>query len=195
MAISGLSLSDTPVRQQLLLYALILIGGGYFFYAWYLQPLRETSLRQEQTLETLRAQVQQAKLVQAQLPQFKQEVARQRSRLERFKATLPSEKETPELMKRLQELAETNHLNIKTFTPQQTVRQDFYADWPIQMSLEGNFHNLGEFFERVGRMNRLMNVGDLTIRSLEESEGRERTIAATCTATTFVFLEEEESSS
>ncbi len=190
MALSGFSLSDVPVRQQLLLFALILIGGGYFFYSWYVQPRRAEVQRQQQNIETLQTQVQQAQLVQARLPQFQKEVEQQRRELQQFRTTLPDEKETPQLMRRIQNLAVANNLNIKTFTPQQVNRKDFYADWPIQIALEGSFHNLGEFFERVGQLDRLVNVNDLTIRALEDAPARGPTIAATCTATTFVFMDE-----
>ncbi len=188
------SLDDIPVRQQMILFGLILVGCAYFFWSWYLQPLRDITNRQEWALETLRAEVQQAQLVQAQLPQFRAEVEKQRRQLDQFRTNLPSEKETPRLMRRIQDLAQQNNLNILTFTPQQVIRKDFYADWPIQISLEGSFHNLGFFFEKIGRLDRLVNVGDLTIRAMEESAVRDRTIAATCTATTFVYTEEAEAS-
>ncbi len=186
------NLGDVPIRQQILLFLILAVGGGYMFYLWYIQPLRDTSERLGRQVQDLQLQIQQAKLVEAQLPQFKQQVRDQQRKLREFRATLPSEKETPELMRAIQALAVNTHLGIRSFTPQKTVSRDFYVDWPIEISMEGNYHNLATFFEKVGRIQRLVNIGDVTIRGLEEgSATKDRTIAATCTATTFVYLEDE----
>ena len=37
----------------------------------------------------------------------------------------------------------------------------FYQEWPINVDVEGTYHNLGLFFDRVGRLSRLVNVGNL----------------------------------
>ena len=82
-----------------------------------------------------------------------------------------------------------SNLKIKSFIPQKTIRNDFYEDWPIVISMEGTYDNLGIFFERVGQFARIMNVDNITIAG-HKNPGSRKTIAATCTATTFVFREE-----
>jgi Tfp pilus assembly protein PilO len=57
------------------------------------------------------------------------------------------------------------------------------------MSLEGNYNNLGLFFQKVATFQRIINVDDIEIRALPAGGGN--TISATCTATTFVFVEEQ----
>ncbi len=185
------SLGEVPVRQQILLFALLLLGGGYVFYLWYIQPLRETASQLGSEVQSLEQQVERAKLVEAQLPKFRAEVQKQRARLREFRATLPSAKETPQLMRSIHELAVGTNLHITSFTPQKTVQKDFYVDWPIEMAMQGNFHNLAAFFEKVGQMQRLVNIGEVTIRGLPESTNPDLTIDATCTATTFVYLEDQ----
>lgn len=186
-----ISLGDIPLRQQILLFAIALAGGGYLFYSWSLQPLRETASGLDSDIQSLQRQIDQARLVEAQLPQFRADVARQEERLRQFRATLPSQKETPELMRSVQRLAADSNLNIKSFTPQKTVQRDFYVDWPIEILLEGNYHNLATFFQRVGELPRLVNIGEVSIRGIEASASRDRTISASCTATTFVYLEDQ----
>lgn len=186
-----LSLGDVPLRQQILLFAIVLLGGGYFFYNWYIQPVRVNLAELDGRIQSLEAEIQQVQLVEAQLPKFRREVQEQQERLAQFRATLPSEKETPQLMRSIQRLAVQNNLNIRSFTPQPTVQRDFYVDWPILIAMEGNYHNLASFFEKVGQIPRLVNISELTIRAIEEGESRNRTIGATCTATTFVYLDDE----
>ena len=190
MAVGSLSFQNLPVRQRVMLLALLFAAAGYFCYYWFIQDLRTEVTILQSSIQTLEEEVQQAQLVEARLAEFRREVRQQRQQLADVRMTLPSEKETAELMSQIQELAVKNELKIKTFMPQTTERRDFYLDWPIEMTLEGNFHNLATFFEHVGQLGRLVNIGNVSLRSMEDTTVRSRTIGASCTATTFVYVEE-----
>jgi type IV pilus assembly protein PilO len=56
------------------------------------------------------------------------------------------------------------------------------------MSVEGNYHNLGIFFDRVGRLSRLVNIGNIKISSRND-QTVSNTITASCVATTFVYVD------
>jgi Tfp pilus assembly protein PilO len=57
----------------------------------------------------------------------------------------------------------------------------------MQLVLQGSYHNLGRFFDRISTMTRLMSVSDLAIKAVPKAMGDGGTITATCIATTFVF--------
>jgi Tfp pilus assembly protein PilO len=61
-----------------------------------------------------------------------------------------------------------------------------YSEWPLQLGIEGTYHDLGRFFARVAAMARLMSVSDMTIKVLSRPNAK-GTIAVSCLATTFVF--------
>jgi len=54
--------------------------------------------------------------------------------------------------------------------------------------VEGTYHNLGMFFDRVGRLSRLVNVGNLKIKNQTQPRPS-NTIQVSCVATTFVYVE------
>jgi type IV pilus assembly protein PilO len=122
------------------------------------------------------------------LQDFQREVALLEVKLETLKRILPPEKETPDLMRKVQSLAAQSNLGIKKFTPGATVKKEFYEEWPISMDVGGSYHNLGIFFDRVGRLSRLVNVGNIKIASRTE-QSVSNTITASCVATTFVYIE------
>ncbi|MGH7361537.1 MAG: type 4a pilus biogenesis protein PilO, partial [Candidatus Methylomirabilales bacterium] len=80
------------------------------------------------------------------------------------------------------------------FRPQAAVKKDFYAEVPIQVRVEGSFHALGAFFDRMGKMERIMNIGTLSVSPAPATgqDGRRRasdmTIIAEFNATTFTFV-------
>ena len=81
-------------------------------------------------------------------------------------------------------------LDIASFKPKNVVTKTQYTEWPIELGLEGSYHDLGRFFDRIATMPRLMSVSDLTIKTKARPNGR-GSISVSCVATTFVFEKEE----
>jgi len=166
---------------------LALIIGGLFWWQ-YLSPAMEEEKQKTARLENLQREIRALEVTANKLAEFQREVALLEAKLETLKRILPPEKETPDLMRKVQSLASQSSLLIKTFTPGQTVNKEFYQEWPINMSVEGNYHNLGIFFDRVGRLSRLVNIGNIRIASRGD-QTVSNTITANCVATTFVYVD------
>jgi type IV pilus assembly protein PilO len=70
------------------------------------------------------------------------------------------------------------------------VRKGFYAEVPIEIRVEGEYHTLGMFLDRVSKLERIVNVADLKIAPLAaQKQLSGRSIGADFRATTFTFLE------
>jgi type IV pilus assembly protein PilO len=107
-----------------------------------------------------------------------------------LQSILPSEKETPTILRSIQRMAEASNLKIRKFTPQPVIPSAFYSDWPIAIELSGGYHGLGSFFEKVSQATRIIDVGTITINGIDKPEAGQ-TLNASCTATTFVFREDQ----
>jgi type IV pilus assembly protein PilO len=168
------------------LFIALVIGG--LFWWQYLSPAMEEEQTKTAQLDTLKREIAALEVTANKLAEFQREVALLEAKLETLKRILPPEKETPDLMRKVQSLASQSSLLIKSFTPGATVNKEFYQEWPITMTVEGNYHNLGIFFDRVGRLSRLVNIGNIKISSRND-QTVSNTISASCVATTFVYVE------
>jgi type IV pilus assembly protein PilO len=166
--------------------AALLIGGAFYYF--YLSGAMEEERQKTEHLENLRKEIRALEVTANKLQEFQREVAQLEAKLETLKRILPPEKETPDLMRKVQALAAQSNLTIKNFTPSAVVNRDFYMEWPINMAVEGSYHNLGMFFDRVSRLSRLVNLGNLKISSRTD-QTVSNTITAGFTATTFVYVE------
>jgi len=83
---------------------------------------------------------------------------------------------------------QSNLVNIG-FKPAPVVTKQVHAEWPITLELEGNYHNLAAFFDRLGKFTRIVNVSALEVRNKDNKAQPSVTIAAKCTATTYVLLD------
>jgi type IV pilus assembly protein PilO len=181
-------LTKLPLAGQLGVSAVIaaLICGG-FYYFWYSDALDQQ--RQKETrLADLQKQIRALEATANRLPEFQREVQALEARLETLKRILPPEKEMPDLMRRIQYLAAQSSLHIRRFNPAAVVTKDFYQEVPVSIDVEGTYHNMGAFLDRVSRMSRLVNMTDLKIKA-QSTQTLNNTIAVTSTATTYVYLD------
>ena len=61
-------------------------------------------------------------------------------------------------------------------------------EWPIAISLEGNYHNLGIFFDQVSRLKKIFTIDKLHITPLK-SLSYDYTIQASFIAMTYIYRE------
>ena len=73
-------------------------------------------------------------------------------------------------------------------TPAPTAQRDFYVEVPVNLEVEGTYHHLGAFFDRISRMSRLVNIGEVKIKA-QSQQVINNTIAVTAVATTYVYQE------
>ena len=186
MAENALTKMSTSGQLGVAAFAAIIIGGLFYWQYW--GPAVEEENTKTAQLDRLQQEIRQLEVTASKLQDFQREVALLEAKLETLKRILPPEKETPDLMRKVQALAAQSNLVIKNFTPSAVVNRDFYMEWPINMAVEGSFHNLGMFFDRVSRLSRLVNLGNIKISS-NANQTVSNTINASCVATTFVYVE------
>ena len=183
-----LSLSKLPWYAQIGAFVLVSAGAVFGFWNFYVSELNaDIDLRQSR-LTAMRADIAKGNATARQLPQFQQQVAELQSRLENLRQVLPDEKDVADILRRIEGLAVKSNLKIQRFQPTKVVQQKLYAEIPYRLEAEGTYHNLGAFFDQISKFPRIINVGEISIKSKTPPE-QNRTIVAECTATTFVLQE------
>src|SRR3954470_5942525 len=185
-----LSLTKLPWYGQVgafLVLALAGVGAFVYYYEW---PARAEFSSREGQLEALHKDIAMGRNTARKLPEFRSQVAELEARLNNLKAVLPEEKDAADLLRRMQTVATQSNLTIKSFKPSPTMTKQLHAEWPINLELDGNFHNLAMFFDRVSKFTRIVNISNLDVRGRDTRDKSDAsTITATCVATTFVLLE------
>jgi type IV pilus assembly protein PilO len=183
-----MSLTKLPWYGQVgAFFGLALAGVGAFVY-YYEMPARAEFESRQQQLDGLRKDIAMGMNTAKKLPEFRAQVGELEARLNNLKAVLPEEKDAADLLRRMQTVATQSNLTIKSFRPAPTVTKQLHAEWPINLELDGNFHNLAMFFDRVSKFTRIVNISTLEVKGREKGDPN-ATIQANCVATTFVLLE------
>jgi len=187
-----ISLTKLPWYAQIGAFvALSVVGVGMFYY-YYEMPARAEIASHETTLKALKADVAKGQATEKKLPQFRAQVGDLEERLASLSEVLPEEKDGAELLRQMEATAVQSNLVIKSFKPAPVVTKQLHSEWPISLELDGTYHDLAQFFDRIGKFARIVNISNLTVKGKDKGKDKadaRSTISASCTATTFVLLD------
>jgi type IV pilus assembly protein PilO len=183
-----LTLTKLPWYAQVGAFVALGIGGCGTFYYYYEMPFQADMTSRQSQLVSLRGDISKGLTTAKKLPEFRAQVTDLEGRLTNLKAILPEEKDAADLLNRMQTVAAQSNMTIKSFKPAPVVTKQLHAEWPINLELEGTYHNLAIFFDRVGKFTRIVNISGLDVRGRDKADTK-TTITATCVATTFVLLD------
>jgi len=178
-------------RQRLVVgvAAVVVVLGGYW-YAVYSE--RRTELVDLQgTVEDLRAQRDEKSKLIANLSATRDAVRELTAEVRRAEVRLPDRKEIPDLLSSVSSAVRESGLEIMLFRQKAERYHEFYAEVPVEILVRGDYHQVATFFDRVSQLDRIVNVGDISIRTPREESGA-MVIDTSCSAVTFRFLDEEE---
>jgi type IV pilus assembly protein PilO len=178
-------------REKLLIAiaAPIVVLGGYF--ATILGPRLARTVELRARSEALERAREQRTAVAASAPARQEEVDALDERLRAVLRRLPNEKEIPQLLSAISSLGRAVGLDILVFRLKPEAAQDFYAEVPVEMQMRGTYGQVAEFFARVGHLDRIVNVSDVTLRD-PKVVGDRLVLAASARVTTFRSLSEAE---
>jgi type IV pilus assembly protein PilO len=175
----------TAARMGAMAVIPLLFVVGYFALVYRDASQRFDNLRaQELDLERRLSEV---RSVAANLQDFEEEIARLELKLSGVLRQLPDKKELEVLLTDISNLGKQSGIEIKSFKRREEVDHGFYAEVPISIELEGEYHDVAHFFDMLGRLPRIVNMG--TIKTKVASENLEATrLRVEGTATTYRFV-------
>ncbi len=192
MALTVASIAKLPTSKKvvILLVFLALVSGIYV--QRFFLPSRDGLASLQSDLDRLMKELNESKTITRDLQRYKEEVAKMEGELQKALTQLPNEKEIPEILKNITNLGKDSNLEFSLFRPKPEEPQEFYAKVPIELVVWGSYHNTGLFFDRVGKLPRIINVVDFNMTRGKEVKGRgdtEIVVKTSCLINTYRFAE------
>jgi type IV pilus assembly protein PilO len=172
-------------RMGIVAALLACIAGGYYVTSYSAKAAQVGTLRNQ--AQQLQRKLNNVRAVATNLGSFEQEVTGLERDLEKALKQLPNRKQFEDLLQDISTAGKQVGVQIKSIEREAELAHDFYAEVPFKIELEGEYHDLARFFERVARLPRIVNIGALELQV--GTEGRRATVLKVKgTATTFRFL-------
>lgn len=184
---------DMSLFMQILIavaVAFVLILVGEFVPFSPVQQVRADVDQARQERTRLNQEVTQLQVYKQRYGELKQQMDGLQKQLETLKTIVPEEKEADEFIRLLQGAAGASSVQIRRLTAQAVVPREHHYDMPFEVQADGPYFNILDFFGRLSRLSRIINVGDLTFKNPGEAKGPYplrpgTTVTGTFTVTTF----------
>ncbi len=174
-----------PARLGIVAGVCAVLGAGYYF-MYYQAAAAELERLHGQELQ-LQHKLSEVRSVAANIAAFEQEITELEAKLSKALRQLPNDKQLEVLLTDISNLAKTSGVEIKSFKRDDAVVHDVYAEVPIDVVLEGNYHDIARFFDLMAKLPRIVNMGSLEIK-VEREDFEETVLQVQGTATTFRFV-------
>jgi len=191
----AISFREYPWYLQALIFfalALVIFGAGEYVPLSPVAAMRTTLDGNHTKDSELNRQVSELQVYERRNAEFKLEMAALEKQLDTLKTIVPEEKQVDEFMRLIQEAASASGVQIRSLTSLAVVPKDYHYELPFTISVDGPYFSIEDFFSRLSRLSRIINVGDLTFGSLSADPTKAKypvrpgtTVTGTCTVTTF----------
>jgi type IV pilus assembly protein PilO len=171
-----------PVRIAIFFGTILLLVVAFVYFLYL--PKKEEIHKTEEQIVQLEQRLNQAKVRARKLEALEEEHALVDAQFKEALRLLPDSKEIPSLLTTLSRLGAAASLDIQHVSQQQERPRDFYMEIPVSLQVSGPYHNVAVFFDKVGRMERIVNILNVSMRP---SQPRSTTLITTCDAVTYRF--------
>ena len=215
MALTLDDIKKMPAKRKALIVALIYFVLGAAYYSLFMQSSLQKKGELDTKLSEIQAQVVEKGRLAAQKEKFEKEVNALRETLKVALAKLPDQREIPGLLYAVAQAGKDSGIDFILFEPRQSEmkppeqkpgdkkppdakgtpskqpEEKFYDEIPVKVTVNGGFHSVVVFFEKVAKLPRIINIEEITMTEGKDVRGK-RHLTTSCMIKTYMFVEKME---
>lgn len=180
-------ISRLKMAHRVLIFAGTLVILMGLFIGLIYRPKTTEIDKIESELETLKNEIRIAERTAKKKEKLDIELARMQEQLKYALSYLPTTREIPALLKSITELGNDSNLEFLLFSPEKEIPKEFYVEIPVSVEVRGGYHDVAIFFDKIGKLDRIVNVANVTMIPIKANSTNLKT---TCKAVTYRFKEE-----
>jgi type IV pilus assembly protein PilO len=179
-------------------WAALVVGAALVTVALYFTVFKNQRAANDSVQQNLQSKLRENAELEAYRPklaEIERQVASLKQQLEIERRIVPDEKEVDTFIKMLDSEALKAGIEVRRYTAKPVSSKEFYSELPFEMELDGPYYSVLNFFDRIGKLERIVNISDLLVASTKKPTDAKakhtyqyaasESIVATCTATTF----------
>ncbi|HET7893839.1 MAG TPA: type 4a pilus biogenesis protein PilO [Candidatus Sulfotelmatobacter sp.] len=176
----------------------VILGGAVVTAALYFtmfKSLNESNATAQHALEDKVKENNELESYRPKLKQMEQQLAELKQQLEIEQRIVPDEKQVDSFITMLDGEAQKAGVWIRRFGAKDTKSQQYYTEVPFEMDIDGRYYDVLSFFDRVSKLERIVNVSGLLVSTTKKPGDAKakhtyqyapnESIVATFTATTY----------
>jgi type IV pilus assembly protein PilO len=183
---------DWPWPLQALFYAglaVVLVLAGLYVPGSPLASVRSQLESAQAELKPLEADVENLRVYKQRRAELQADMDALQKQLATLQTIVPEDKQTDQFILMVERAAITSGVSIRSLTAKPVAQKTYYFEMPFEIEADGPYYSVLDFFSRLGRLSRIINVGDLKLTSVgtPNSQGKYRMAAGTSVTGTFTI--------
>ena len=171
----------------------VLVTAGLYYTVF--KSVRDQNAAAQQKLEAKQKENKELEAYRPRLAEIERQLASLKQQLDIERRIVPDEKEVDGFMRMMDAEASKAGIELRRYTSKPVAQKEFYTEVPIDLELDVPYYSMLNFFDRVGKLERIVNVSGLLVASTRKPADAKtkktyqyapnESVVATCTATTF----------
>jgi type IV pilus assembly protein PilO len=149
-----------------------LILAGLYVPGLPLTNIRTQLQNAQAEMKPLESDVQNLRVYKQRRAELQSEMDALQKQLATLQTIVPEEKQTDQFILMVQSAALSSGVNIRKLTAKPIASKQYYFEMPFEIEADGPYYSLLDFFARLGRLSRIINVGDLKLSSIPRNTGQ-----------------------
>ena len=180
-------------QWAVLLAAAALVTGALYFTLFKTQ--REANAKAEQELQAKLRENAELEAYKPKLAEIERQLASLKQQLDIERRIVPDQKEVDGFIRTLDAEAMKAGVELRRYTARPLSARDYYTEVPFEVELDGPYYSMLNFFDRVGKLERIVNMSNLLVATTKKPTDAKakhtyqyaanESVVATCVATTF----------
>ena len=176
----------------------VIVGGAVVTAALYFTVFKSQNDKNASAQHALEDKVRENNELESYRPKLKQieqQLAELKQQLEIEQRIVPDEKQIDGFITMMDAEATRAGVELRRYTAKDTKSQQYYTEVPFDMELDGPYYSTLNFFDRVSKLERIVNVSGLLISTTKNPNGAKakrtyqyapnESVVATFTASTY----------
>lgn len=180
---------DWPWPVQALLYvglAVAIVLAGFYVPGSPVRTIRTDLEAAQAQLKPLETEVASLRVYKQRRAELQSEMDALQKQLATLQTIVPEDKETDQFILMIQNAAIASGVSIRRLTAKAVATKPYYFELPFEVEADGPYYSVLDFFSRLGRLSRIINVGDLKLTGWSSNAGSRFRVSAG-TSVTGVF--------
>jgi len=160
----------SPVQQKIILSAVLAVGALCFYFFSHILPFNFPN--QAERIDVLKGEYEKkstelarARATVADLPRFEAEYEQLHQRWSLAAELLPTDRQVAALLRKITLAAQQTGVRFVTFRPSGPRNEQYYTEMPLQITVNGGYHQIGSFLAELANLRRIITVSNLKLRA------------------------------
>ena len=160
----------SPVTQKIFLSGTLAVGTLLLFFCTHWLPFnfpnqagRIDGLKID--YEKKSTELARARATVADLPRFEAEYEQLHQRWSLAAELLPTDRQVAALLRKITLAAQQTGVRFVTFRPAGPKNEQYYTEMPLQISVNGGYHQIGSFLAELANLRRIITVSNVKLKS------------------------------